>query len=93
MMFQSSIPQRFWVEAFYTANFLINFLPTTALASKCSPYEALNGKPPYYSALRVYGCACYPTLRDYASNKFDPRSLQCVFLGYNERYKGYRCYF
>lgn len=25
-------------------------------------------------------------------NKFDPKSLLCVFLGYNERYKGYRCY-
>ena len=92
MMFQSNVPQRFWVEAFYTASFLINLLPTTTLATKCSPYEALNGKSPDYSALRVFGCACYPTLRDYASSKFDPRSLKCVFLGYNEKYKGYRCH-
>lgn len=40
--------------------------------------------------MRVFGCACYPTFRDYASSKFDPRSLKCVFLGYNEKYKGFR---
>ena len=26
-------------------------------------------------------------------NKIDPRSLACVFLGYNDKYKGYRCYY
>lgn len=51
------------------------------------------GTAPDYSALRTFGCACYPTLRDYSVNKFDPKSLKCVFLGYNEKYKGYRCLF
>lgn len=49
------------------------------------------GKAPCYTALRVFGCACYPYLRPYAKNKFDPKSLCCVFLGYNDKYKGYRC--
>lgn len=56
-----------------------------------SPYEKLYKKVPDYTALRSFGCACFPTLRDYTENKFDPRSLKCVFLGYNEKYKGYRC--
>ena len=30
-------------------------------------------------------------LRDYQATKFDPKSLHCVFLGYNDKYKGYRC--
>ncbi|KAG7547402.1 GAG-pre-integrase domain [Arabidopsis suecica] len=91
MLFQGRVPQRYWVEAFYTASFLINLLPTPVLLNNCSPHEALLGNIPDYTALRVFGCACYPTLRDYAKTKFDPRSLKCVFMGYNEKYKGYRC--
>ena len=91
MLFQSKTPQRYWVEVFYTANFLINLLPSSVLEDKRSPFEVLHGKAPDYSALRTFGCSCYPMLRDYAATKFDPRSLRCVFLGYNDKYKGYRC--
>lgn len=91
MMFQSKSPQRYWVEAFYTASFLSNLLPSSVFDDKKSPYEVLYNKPPDYSSLRSFGCSCYPMLRDYAATKFDPRSLHCVFLGYNDRFKGYIC--
>lgn len=42
--------------------------------------------------MRVFGCRCFPYLRDYAKTKFDPRSLPCVFMGYSQHHKGYRCY-
>ncbi|CAL9240698.1 unnamed protein product [Arabidopsis halleri] len=84
------LPLKYWVEAFHTANFLINLLPTSTLPENKSPYESLHGQKPEYTSLRVFGCTCYPTLRDYAKNKFDPRALKCIFLGYNEKYKGYR---
>jgi len=91
MLFQSKVPQRHWVEAFHTANFLSNLLPHTALDNAKSPYELLYKNKPDYQALRTFGCACFPTLRDYAQQKFDPKSLKCVFLGYNEKYKDYSC--
>lgn len=91
MMFERKMPQKIWVEALYTAKFLINLLPTSALDSKQRPYQKLYSKSPDYTSLRTFGCAYFPTLRAYASNKFDPRSLKCVFLGYNDRYKFYRC--
>lgn len=91
MLFSSKVPQKYWVEAFFTANFLSNLLPTTTLDDLQSPFEKLFGKQPEYSSLRTFGCACFPTLRDYGTTKFDPRSLKCIFMGYNERYKGYRC--
>lgn len=90
MIFQSKMPQKYWVETFFTGNFLSNLLPSTT-QNNHSPYESLFGSAPVYTSLRVFGCACFPTLRDYADNKFDPRSLQCIFLGYNDIYKGYRC--
>ncbi|AAD21687.1 Strong similarity to gi/3600044 T12H20.12 protease homolog from Arabidopsis thaliana BAC gb/AF080119 and is a member of the reverse transcriptase family PF/00078 [Arabidopsis thaliana] len=92
MLFHSHTPQKFWVESFFTANYIINRLPSSVLKN-LSPYEALFGEKPDYSSLRVFGSACYPCLRPLAQNKFDPRSLQCVFLGYNSQYKGYRCFY
>lgn len=53
----------------------------------------LMGKTPVYISLRVFGCSCYPCLRPYAKENFDPKSLLYVFLGYNEKYKGYRCFY
>lgn len=90
MLFQSHLPTTLWVEALFTASFLSKLLPTSVNDRMQSPYELLNGTAPVYTALRVFGCACYPYLRPYSHNKVDPKSLLCVFLGYNEKYKGYR---
>lgn len=92
MLYHSKAPQNIWVEAFFTANFLGNLLPSSVLDENKSPFEQLHGKPPVYTALRVFGCKCFPSLRPYMQNKLDPKSLPCVFLGYNEKYKGYRCF-
>lgn len=78
MMFDSKTPLKYWVEAFFTAVFLSNLLPTTSLSNNKTPYQMLFEKPVNYSFLRTFGCACYPSPRAYASNKFDPRSLKCV---------------
>lgn len=93
MMFDSKVPQQLWVEAFFTANFIANLLPSSVLQDKKSLYQVLNGHAPVYTSLRVFGCKCYPYLRPYMKDKFDPKSLVCVFLGYNEKYKGYRCFY
>lgn len=90
MLFNSNIPLKYWVEAFYTANYLINLLPSSVLHQK-SPYEVMFHTSPVYTSLRIFGCACYPYLRPYAANKFAPRSSLCIFLGYNAQYKGYCC--
>ena len=92
MLFESKLPHKYWFEAFLTANYLVNLLPSSDLdVADKSPYQKQHGKATDYLALRTFGCAYFPTLRDYAANKFDPRSLRCVFLGYNAWYKGYRC--
>ncbi|OMO62605.1 Integrase, catalytic core [Corchorus capsularis] len=91
MMLHASVPKRFWVEAFSTAVWLINRLPSKVLNMK-SPFEKLFHKTPDYSSLRVFGSLCFPYLRDPSKTKLDPKSLPCVFLGYSHQYKGYRCF-
>ncbi|KAJ0076213.1 hypothetical protein Patl1_34919 [Pistacia atlantica] len=82
----------FWVEAFTTAIFLINRLLTITLKWE-SPYYMLYHKTLDYKSLRVFGSRCYPYVWDQKTSKFDTKSLPCVFLGYSDRHKGYRCYY
>jgi transposase InsO family protein len=91
LLAQSNMPLRFWDEAFQTACYLINRMPTRTIQSD-TPIHRLFGTKPDYSILRVFGCACWPNLRPYNSRKLTFRTRQCVFLGYNSSHKGYKCF-
>ncbi|KAJ0494958.1 putative RNA-directed DNA polymerase [Helianthus annuus] len=90
MMFNSHCPAQFWLDAFTSATYIINRLPTPILQNK-SPFEMLFHRPPSYSNFRVFGCRVFPFLRDYTKHKLLPRSEPCIFIGYSPKYKGYRC--
>lgn len=86
----SHAPLNLWVEAALTSVYLINILPTPIL-NWFTPFSLLYNHPPSYSHLRTFGCACFPHLGPYVTNKLMSRSLECVFLGYSLQHKGYRC--
>lgn len=86
----ANVPQHFWDDAFLTACYLINQMPTPTLQNR-NPYEVLFKSPPDYTFLKIFGCTCWPNLRPYNANKFQPRSLPCVFLRYSPLHKGYKC--
>jgi hypothetical protein len=65
-------------------------MPTPVLQNQ-SPFEKLFHPTPDYTFLKIFGCASYPNLRPYNSHKFSPRSKECVFLGYSQNHKGYKC--
>ncbi len=90
LLSHAHIPLKHWDDAFLTACYLINRLPTP-LFNHTTPYKALFHSPPNYSLLKVFGCACWPNLRPYNSNKLQPCSFRCVFLGYSPIHKGYKC--
>ncbi|WVZ98359.1 LOW QUALITY PROTEIN: hypothetical protein U9M48_043815 [Paspalum notatum var. saurae] len=90
LLFQASLPARFWAESLHTATYLLNRLPSTATLAP-TPHHALFGTPPRYDHLRVFGCACYPNTSATAPHKLAPRSTRCVFLGYSPDHKGYHC--
>jgi hypothetical protein len=84
------MPLKFWDEAFLTATYLINMLPSKVINND-TPFHRLLGTRPDYKSLCVFGCACWPNLRPYNKRKLAFRSTQCVFLGYSPRHKGVKC--
>ena len=51
-----------------------------------SPNAPLFHLPP-----KIFGSMCYVLILGPGSDKLDPRSIKCVFLG-SRTQKGYRCY-
>ena len=53
----------------------------------CSSDLIWSGNPVDYSNLRIFGCPAYAHVND---GKLAPRSIECIFLGYASKSKGYR---
>jgi hypothetical protein len=82
--------QRFlWADAVSMACFLINKSPRAALYGKVVE-EVWTGNEVHYSSLRVFGCPAYVHIPSKERSKLDPKSRQCVFLGYGKGVKGYK---
>jgi hypothetical protein len=84
------MPLNFLDEAFLTATYLINMLPSKVINNDTLVHRLL-GTQPLYSSLRVFRCACWPNLRPYIKRKLAFRSTQCVFGGYSPSQKGVKC--
>jgi hypothetical protein len=79
----------FWANAVSMACYLINRLPRAALDGKVAE-EVWIGKEVDYFGLRVFSCPAYVHIPSEEWSKLDPKSRQCVFLGYGKRVKGYK---
>lgn len=90
LLAHASMHLKFWDEAFLTATYLINILPSKVIDFEI-PSTRLFHDAPDYNNLRVFGCACWPNLRPYNSRKLSFRSTQCDFLGYSSMHKGFKC--
>ncbi|CAL9003914.1 unnamed protein product, partial [Prunus brigantina] len=94
-LFDAQMPRSFWGEAVCSAVYLINRVPSSvlnfqtplqALRQLCALHSTPNLEP------RVFGCVTFVHLYTYQRNKLEPRALKCVFIGYAQHQKGYRCY-
>jgi histone deacetylase 1/2 len=70
LLAHDSVPFCYWSDAFTTACFLINRLPTRLLHMK-TPLELLLHETPDYTFLKVFGCVCWPHTRPYNNHKLE----------------------
>jgi histone deacetylase 1/2 len=90
LLANASMPLKYWDQAFLAAAYLINRTPSKVIDFD-TPVHKLFAKQPDYSSMRVFGCACWPHLRLYNAHKLQYRSKSCVFLGYSNMHKGFKC--
>lgn len=89
MRLNADLPKKFWAEAVNTACYLINRSPSAGIDHKI-PEEVWSGKPINFSVLKVFGCPAYVHIQNPERSKLDPKSKECIFLGYEDGVKGYR---
>ena len=90
MISHSNLPKSLWGEAVKTAVYILNKVPSKAVAK--TPYELWTNKKPSIKYLYVQGC---PTeARPYKPNekKLDSRTVSCYFVGYSEWSRGFKFY-
>ena len=90
MISHSSLPESFWGEALKTAVYILNRVPSIAVAK--TPYELWTRKKPRIRHLRVLGCPAQA--RPYRPNekKLDKITVGCYFVGYVECSQGFKFY-
>ena len=86
----ASLPLRYWDKAIRTLVFLINRLSSSVLSGQI-PLQVLFKQQPNYSMMKVFSCSYFPNLRPYNNPKFQFRSVECTFLGYSIKHKGFKC--
>ncbi|GJU93505.1 cysteine-rich receptor-like protein kinase 8 [Tanacetum coccineum] len=89
LRFHAHLPLTHWEDCVITATYQINKTPSSVLKFK-TPYEVLLQKKPVYEHLRVFGCLAMASNPDRTIDKFSPRGVPCLFLGYPQHQKGYK---
>jgi hypothetical protein len=90
LLTHASMPLKYWDEAFLAMTYLINPTPTKILAYD-TPLHKLQGAALNYSSFHVFGYACWSNLRSYNSHKLQLCFTHCVFFGYSNMHKSFKC--
>ena len=91
MLSEARLPLSFWGEVLATFVYVRNRLPTAALPSTTIPFAAF-GRKPSLQHVRVFGCRAYVLIQKDQKKSLQPHSVACIFLGYSDEIKGWRCY-
>ena len=86
----SKLPEFLWPEALKMIVYILNRVPTKAVPR--TPFELFKGwKSSLYHA-HVWGCLSEVRFYNPQERKLDPRNINGYFVGYAEKFKGYKFY-
>lgn len=91
MLYDANLKMQFWAEAAATAAFLINRTPCRDMKNT-TPEEIWTTLKPNLTHIRVFGCRAMVHIPKEKRRKLDPKSYECIFLGYCETAKAYKLY-
>lgn len=86
LRFHAAIPLQYWGECVTAAAYIINRLPAPVLNNKSVCFD----EPPDYSTMKIFGCLAFASNPTLTTDKFAPRGVSFVFMGYPSLQKGYR---
>lgn len=92
MLEAASLPTTYWADAVMVACYVRNRVPHSALTNGVTPFEAMMGRLPDLSNLRVFGCRAFATIPQAQRTKFGPRAYDCVMLGYEPQHRAWRLF-
>jgi len=81
LRFQASLPLHFWGYCVLAAAHIIIRIPSPVI-NQTTPFEMLFHKQPSYQHLKVFGCLAFAANPIRTTDKFQPKVVPCVFLGY-----------
>lgn len=90
-LLQSNLPPSFWAEAINTANYIRNRCPSNGINGEI-PYEKWTNSKLNLKHLEIFGSPVYVLNKTPNKNKFEPRSIRGIFVGYSDTAKAYRIY-
>jgi hypothetical protein len=91
MLNEAKLSDGYWREFVITTIYILNRGQIKVNSDKI-PYELCSRRAPSIKYFKVFGSKCYIKRLDESLGKFDARSDEGIFLGYDSNKKAYRCY-
>jgi hypothetical protein len=78
------------MEALKTDVHIINHVPSKSVHK--TPYELWTGRKSNINYLCIWGCPVEAKIFNPQLGKLDSKIIRCYFIGYPNKFKGYRFY-
>ena len=91
LLLHSHVLFRFLGDDVLTTCYLINRMPSYVLHDQIPHSLLFPDQPLYFLPPHVFGCTCFVHILTPRQDKLSAKATKCIFLGYSQLQKGYRC--